>query len=278
MENKSQPHSSELQALIAAIPHELSLSSPTTTTKSGSSIGDISSTSSTYLFPHVSDMAALSMLSLSSYPSLFGGLPFFPSLPYLNANLPPHATIESLGLINSAMYQDQRDVVSAMCSPAPSAPNIDTRPRAFSSAATLQHPKPAADQEKRRKRSRKSEPVPPAVSVATDSNMSSTSSKSSTSSGTSSSILMRLVEEDDVPIKKPITVTKEDEEAVQRKVAEFLKKHPIFYDINYDVDYDENGVRRPLRQIIRDEDLPDEAEPDSPFRHFPKKKANNLNP
>ncbi|UMM34494.1 hypothetical protein L5515_007547 [Caenorhabditis briggsae] len=208
-------------------------------------------------------MAALSMLSLGAYPGLFPGFPLLSTLPYLNLN--PNSTIESLGLINSALYQQQKDV-QAMMNAATSnslAATLaaDGRPRAFSSAATLQHVK---DQEKRRKRTRKCEPALP----ITTSTITCSSNSSPSSSTTVTSVLRTLVEDDDSDVHpnkvRPIQVTPEEEEEIRRKTQELLNNVP---KQTVEPEVSSNG---PLRRLIRDEDLPDEVGPDSPFRHYPK--------
>uniref|UniRef100_A0A1I7SYL9 Uncharacterized protein n=1 Tax=Caenorhabditis tropicalis TaxID=1561998 RepID=A0A1I7SYL9_9PELO len=252
--------SAEIQALIAALPNDLTLN-PATSKPSSTSGSDLSaSTSSSCIFPQLNDMAALSMLSLGGYPGLFPGFPLLSTLPYLN--LPTTSTIESLGLINSALYQQQKDVQAALCTP----PNpltaglaADGRPRAFSSAATLQHSK---DPEKRRKRTRKEPALPVTTSTIT------CSSNSSPSSSCTASVLRTLVEDDDADVHpnkvRPIQVTKDEEELVRQKTLELLKAMPR-QEIAPEV-----SANGPLRRLIRDEDLPDEVGPDSPFRHYPK--------
>ncbi|KAF1751778.1 hypothetical protein GCK72_018332 [Caenorhabditis remanei] len=257
----SQLGSAELQALIAALPHDLTIN-PATSKQSSSSSSDLSaSNSSSCIFPPLSDMTALSMLSLGAYPGLFPGFPLL-SLPYLS--LPPNSTIDSLGLINSAIYQQQKDAQAAMCAPSNALAATlaaDGRPRAFSSAATLQHVK---DQEKRRKRTRKCEPALP----ITTSTITCSSSSSPSSSSTMTSVLRTLVEDDDAEVHpnkvRPIQVTPEEEEQVRKKTAELLKAMP---KQSLEPEVSSNG---PLRRLIRDEDLPDEVGPDSPFRHYPK--------
>uniref|UniRef100_A0A8R1HLX3 Uncharacterized protein n=1 Tax=Caenorhabditis japonica TaxID=281687 RepID=A0A8R1HLX3_CAEJA len=266
----SQLGSAELQALIAALPHDLTINSGNTSKATSVSTSDLStSTSSSCIFPQLNDMTALSLLSLSAYPSMFPGFPLLSSLPYLNGTLPPHSTIESLGLINSALYQQQKDVHASMTSPMNSLTvslASDGRPRAYSSAATLQHSK---DHEKRRKRSRKPEFVPPPTT-----NTITCSTSSSPANSAMSSVLRTLVEDDDVHPNKvrPIQVTKEEEELVRRKTQELLKSVPLHQREEVPV---ENG---PLRRLIRDEDLPDEVGPDSPFRHYPKYQVHNKSP
>ncbi|CAO4379117.1 unnamed protein product [Caenorhabditis nigoni] len=259
----SQLGSAELQALIAALPHDLTLN-PTSSKPSSSSGSDLSaSNSSSCIFPPLNDMAALSMLSLGAYPGLFPGFPLLSTLPYLTLN--PNSTIESLGLINSALYQQQKDV-QAMMNAATSnslAATLaaDGRPRAFSSAATLQHVK---DQEKRRKRTRKCEPALP----ITTSTITCFSNSSPSSSTTVTSVLRTLVEDDDSDVHpnkvRPIQVTPEEEEEIRRKTQELLNNVP---KQTVEPEASSNG---PLRRLIRDEDLPDEVGPDSPFRHYPK--------
>lgn len=157
----------------------------------------------------------------------------------------------------------------------------DGRPRAFSSAATLQNTK---DHEKRRKRSRKSEQVhPPTTSTITCS-----SNSSPASSSTMSSVLRTLVEDDDVyPNKvRPIQVTKEEEEMVRQKTQECkLPMHPfcsydqllaVLKSMPRQEIAPEVSANGPLRRLIRDEDLPDEVGPDSPFRHYPKYQVQKL--
>ncbi|CAI5451859.1 unnamed protein product [Caenorhabditis angaria] len=285
MEHTGSPPitNNDLQTLIASIPRDLSITSGSvTTSKTPSSVGDLSATSSnSCIFPPVNDMAALtSMFTLSGYPQLFNGFPLIPTLPLFNTALPPHATIESLGLINSAIYQQQAQAQSqsqtALSSPSATmnstsnSSKLDSRPRAFSSAATLQHAKPQDLIEKRRKRSRKSDTLLPAVTQSIP--CSTTSSPSTTTvsqnTPTTTSHLRSLLEDDDdidVPHPnkvRPIQVTKEEEELVRKKTQEILKTVPITAPSHLD-----NG---PLRRLIRDEDLPDEVGPDSPFRHYPK--------
>ncbi|CAD6189658.1 unnamed protein product [Caenorhabditis auriculariae] len=258
---------SELQALIAAIPNDLAIvSSASGSSKSNCSLGELSTSasSSSCVFPTIHDMTALSMLSLPTFP-LLGGFPLISPMqltPFGAAALPPHATIESLGLINSHLYhQQQRGALSATSSPAPEpiATSSDTRPRAYSSAATLQHPK----SETRRKRARRANPEP------------ATPPKPVSPCGMPQphSVLRSLVEDDDVtPMKvRPIQVTREEEEFVRRKTAQLLERVPVVPESDEeDANNNSNRHRRPLRQLIRDQDLPDEVGPDSPFRHYPK--------
>ncbi|CAB01503.2 Branchpoint-bridging protein [Caenorhabditis elegans] len=267
----SQLGSAELQALIAALPHDLTLN-PVTSKPSSASSSDLSASTSTSscIFPPINDMTALSMLSLGAYPGLFTGFPLLSTLPYLN--LPPHSTIESLGLINSALYQQQKDVQAAMNSPVnqfTAGLAADGRPRAFSSAATLQHGK---DQEKRRKRTRKMEPSLP----ITTSTITCSSNSSPSSSSITTSVLRTLVEDDDADVHpnkvRPIQVTKEEEDLVRRKTQELLKSMPL-QKLEPEV-----SASGPLRRLIRDEDLPDEVGPDSPFRHYPKYQVHNRSP
>ncbi|VDL70061.1 unnamed protein product [Nippostrongylus brasiliensis] len=118
---------------------------------------------------------------------------------------------------------------------------VDSRPRAFSSAAALQRPK----------RSRKAQ------------------------ADEQSSVLRMLVdEEDDAPLKlRPST--KDLDEKLRQDAAKVLNESspPPAKRASPDrlVDLiDEQPSRIALRRIIRDEDLPDSIGPDSPFRHHPK--------
>lgn len=259
MEQLSQIGGAELQAIIAALPHDLSLT-PATSKPSSASSSDLSAAnSSTCIFPQLNDMAALSMLSLSAYPGLFAGFPLM-SIPYMSLTA-ANSTIESLGLINSALYQQQKDVQAAMAAPSnhlTATITADGRPRAFSSAATLQH---AKNPEARRKRTRKCEPALPVTT-------STISCSSRSSPSTTTSVLRTLVEDDDTDVHpnkvRPIQVTPEEEREIRRKTQELLKTVP---KQAMEAEVNANG---PLRRLIRDEDLPDEVGPDSPFRHYPK--------
>lgn len=264
----SQLGAAEIQALIASLPTDLTLNATSSKPSSASSSDLSASNSSSCIFPPLSDLQALSMLSLGAYPALFPGFQLL-SLPYLN--LAGTNTIESLGLINSALYQQQKEVQAALS--APSNPLIaglsaDGRPRAFSSAATLQNVKD--QQEKRRKRTRKCD-----VIVPTTTSTITCSSNSSPSSSTTTSVLRSLVEDDEVDVHpnkvRPIQVTPEEEELVRRKTQEVLQTLPR-QEIHPEV-----SANGPLRRLIRDEDLPDEVGPDSPFRHYPKYQVQNRN-
>ncbi|EGT33336.1 hypothetical protein CAEBREN_06543 [Caenorhabditis brenneri] len=257
----AQLGAAEIQALIAALPTDLTINANATKPNSASSSDLSAANSASCIFPPLSDLQALSMLSLGAYP-LLPGFPLL-SLPYLN--IPGINTIENLGLINSALYQSQKEVQAALSAPSVAAAlAADVRPRAFSSAATLQNVKD--QQEKRRKRTRKCDPVmPPTTSTITC----SANTSPSTSAPVQTSVLRSLVEDDEPDVHpnkvRPIqVVTPEEEELVRRKTQELIRAIPRQ---EAQPEVSPNG---PLRRLIRDEDLPDEVGPDSPFRHYPK--------
>ncbi|KAK6040731.1 hypothetical protein COOONC_21764 [Cooperia oncophora] len=124
----------DLQALLATMPDFSKMSSFSNMPKSNSS-ADIptSQQQQSLLFPSIpSDQ--LAALSLGIFP--LHGFPMFPLLPMtpMTSTLPPHSTIESLGLMTS---NNLRQTTSTAMGP----PALDSRPRAFSSAAALQRPK-----------------------------------------------------------------------------------------------------------------------------------------
>ncbi|PIO68989.1 hypothetical protein TELCIR_09205 [Teladorsagia circumcincta] len=138
-------------------------------------------------------------------------------------------------------------------------PVLDSRPRAFSSAAALQRPKPTATPEKRRKRSRKAQEEE------------------------QSSVLRMLVDEEDDPpirIRQPPSTSDLDEK-LRKDAAKVLSASspPPVVAKRSSPERLADLIEEPaiaLRRIIRDEDLPDSIGPDSPFRHHPKYQRKQL--
>ncbi|VDO47430.1 unnamed protein product [Haemonchus placei] len=234
----------DLQALLATMPDFSTLPSLSTMPKDGANT-EIPTSQQSLLFPSIPH-DQLAALSLGLFP--LQGFPMFPLLPMtpMTSSLPPHSTIESLGLMtNSAL----RPKTSSVIGP----PVLDSRPRAFSSAAALQRPKPTTTPEKRRKRSRRAQEEE------------------------QSSVLRMLVdEEDDAPltIRQPPS-TKDLDEKLRKDAAKVLSASspPPPAAKRTSPERLADLIEEPaiaLRRIIRDEDLPDSIGPDSPFRHHPK--------
>ncbi|KAJ1361172.1 hypothetical protein KIN20_020365 [Parelaphostrongylus tenuis] len=235
----------DLQALLATMPDFSMLPSLSTMPKDSTSTSDIPTSQSILFAPIPNDQ--LAALSLGLFP--LPGFPMFPLLPMnpLASTVPPHSTIESLGLMTS------NNLRQSAYSMAP--PSVDSRPRAFSSAAALQRPKQSATPERRRKRSRKTQ-----------------------GEAYESSVLRMLVDEDDdTPIKIHQPATRDLDEKLRTDAAKVLnetspplaKRASPERSVNL-MDEGQSPSRIALRRIIRDEDLPDSIEPDSPFRHHPK--------
>ncbi|WKY09343.1 hypothetical protein Q1695_002031 [Nippostrongylus brasiliensis] len=232
----------DLHSLLATMPDFSMLPSLSTVPKDSTTGAEIP-TSQQLLFPPIPN-DQLAALSLGLFP--IAGFPMFPLLPMapMTSTLPPHSTIESLGLMTNNSFRQS----TSMAPPA-----VDSRPRAFSSAAALQRPKQSSSPEKRRKRSRKAQ------------------------ADEQSSVLRMLVdEEDDAPLKlRPSTKDLDEKLRQDAAKASVLNESspPPAKRASPDrlVDLiDEQPSRIALRRIIRDEDLPDSIGPDSPFRHHPK--------
>ncbi|KHJ77463.1 hypothetical protein OESDEN_22917 [Oesophagostomum dentatum] len=293
MNNNGSPASSiaptlDLQALLATMPefsmmnnlqNNLAKDRPTTE-------ASIPTTQS-LLFPPIPN-DQLAALSLGLFP--LSGFPMFPLLPMgpmSSSALPPHSTIESLGLMTNL-----RQSTSAT-SLAPPTTAVDTRPRAFSSAAALQRPKQATTPERRRKRSRKTQEEENEGSV----------------------LRMLMNEEDDAPIKiRQQAPTKDLDEKLRQDAAKGeMCSEPAAFSMGPGfrcarmgrrmrfflasvlsasspppakraspdrlaelIEEPDEPSKFALRRIIRDEDLPDSIGPDSPFRHHPKYQKNLL--
>uniref|UniRef100_A0A1I7WQC0 BHLH domain-containing protein n=1 Tax=Heterorhabditis bacteriophora TaxID=37862 RepID=A0A1I7WQC0_HETBA len=249
----STPSVIDLQALLASMPEFPMLPALPPMGKAGPSGAD--EDSQLPLFPavqndHLAAALSLSMFNLPGFPMFpIGGMPnVLPnlSLAPMSGSLPPHSTIESLGLITPNLHL--RPTVSAMASPV----QAEIRPRAFSSAATLQHPK-SSTPDKRRKRSRKADDE-------------------------SSVLRMLMNEEDDAPLKlRTQPICKEEEQKIRLDAARVSvlsasASHPLAKRASPErtIDFSTSTQHMPLRRIIRDQDLPDSVGPDSPFRHHPK--------
>ncbi|VDM53821.1 unnamed protein product [Angiostrongylus costaricensis] len=258
----------DLQALLATMPDFSMLPSLSNMPKDSTATTDIP-TSQPILFPPIPN-DQLAALSLGLFP--LPGFPMFPLLPMtpLSSTVPPHSTIESLGLMTSSVsgsipvsssllvhqiisyitvFQNLRQRAYTMAPP-----SVDSRPRAFSSAAALQRPKQAATPERRRKRSRKAQ-----------------------GEVHESSVLRMLVdEEDDTPIKIHQPATRDLDEKLRMDAAKVLNESnpPLAKRTSPERAANpaegQSPSRFALRRIIRDEDLPDSIGPDSPFRHHPK--------
>ncbi|KAK6009079.1 hypothetical protein OSTOST_26022 [Ostertagia ostertagi] len=240
----------DLQALLATMPDFSKLPPLPNMPKDGSNT-DTSTSQQSLLFPSIpSDQ--LAALSLGLFP--LHGFPMFPLLPMgqVSSTLPPHSTIESLGLMtNNSLRQSTSSAMGL--------PVLDSRPRAFSSAAALQRPKPTATPEKRRKRSRKAQEEE------------------------QSSVLRMLVdEEDDAPIRiRQPPSTSDLDEKLRKDAARVLSASspPPVAAKRASPERLADLIEEPaiaLRRIIRDEDLPDSIGPDSPFRHHPKYQRKQL--
>ncbi|KJH45180.1 hypothetical protein DICVIV_08794 [Dictyocaulus viviparus] len=233
----------DLQVLLSTMPDFAKLTS-LTNMKNSTSNANIS-TSQSLLFPSIPN-DQLAALSLGLFP--LPGFPMFPLLPMtpLGSSLPPHSTIESLGLMTNANFRQNVYTMKPI--------SLESRPRAFSSAAALQRPKPATTPERRRKRSRKAQ-----------------------DEEQESSVLRMLVdEEDDTPIKIRQLATRDLDEKLRIDAARVLSEsNPISAkkassNCLAELIEEQPSTRVALRRIIRDEDLPDSIGPDSPFRHHPK--------
>uniref|UniRef100_A0A0K0CSS8 BHLH domain-containing protein n=1 Tax=Angiostrongylus cantonensis TaxID=6313 RepID=A0A0K0CSS8_ANGCA len=236
----------DLQALLATMPDFSMLPSLSNMPKDSTSTTDIP-TSPSILFPPIPN-DQLAALSLGLFP--LPGFPMFPLLPMtpLSSTVPPHSTIESLGLMTSSNLRQSAYTMAP--------PSVDSRPRAFSSAAALQRPKQAATPERRRKRSRKAQ-----------------------GEVHESSVLRMLVdEEDDTPIKIHQPATRDLDEKLRMDAAKASvlneSSPPLAKRASPEraanLAEAQSPSRIALRRIIRDEDLPDSIGPDSPFRHHPK--------
>ncbi|KAK6755475.1 hypothetical protein RB195_014069 [Necator americanus] len=256
MNNDGSPASTiaptlDLQALLATMPEFSMMNNlQNNMPKERSAAENSIPTSQSLLFPTIpSDQ--LAALSLGLFP--LSGFPMFPLLPMgpmSTSALSPHSTIESLGLMTNNLRQTASATSSSMMPP-----SLDSRPRAFSSAATLQRPKPTTTPERRRKRSRKTQEEENEGSV----------------------LRMLMDEEDDTPIKiRQQAPTKDLDEKLRMDAAKALvlsgSSPPPAKRASPDclTDLIEEPTRIALRRIIRDEDLPDSIGPDSPFRHHPK--------
>ncbi|EYC01116.1 hypothetical protein Y032_0110g172 [Ancylostoma ceylanicum] len=158
MNNDGSPASTiaptlDLQALLATMPDFSMMNNLQNSMPKDRSTGENSiPTSQSLLFPTIPN-DQLAALSLGLFP--LPGFPMFPLLPMGpmgTSGLPPHSTIESLGLMTNNLRQSTSTTATSMAPP-----SLDIRPRAFSSAAALQRPKQAATPERRRKRSRKTQ-------------------------------------------------------------------------------------------------------------------------
>ncbi|KAK5970473.1 hypothetical protein GCK32_003534 [Trichostrongylus colubriformis] len=232
----------DLQALLSSMPDFTKLPSMSNVPKHSSST-DIPTSQQSLLFPN-DQLAALSLglFPMNAFP-MFSLLPMGP----MASTVPPHSTIESLGLMTNNCLRQSTSTMGP--------PVLDSRPRAFSSAAALQRPKPTTTPEKRRKRSRKAQEEE------------------------QSSVLRMLVDEEDdvpIPIRQPPSM-KDPDEKVRRDAAKAsvlsASSSPRLAAKRTSPERLANLIEEPampLRRIIRDEDLPDSIGPDSPFRHHPK--------
>ncbi|KIH53061.1 hypothetical protein ANCDUO_16822 [Ancylostoma duodenale] len=256
MNNDGSPASTiaptlDLQALLATMPDFSMMNNLQNSMPKDRSTGENSiPTSQSLLFPTIPN-DQLAALSLGLFP--LPGFPMFPLLPMGpmgTSGLPPHSTIESLGLMTNNLRQSTSTTATSMAPP-----SLDIRPRAFSSAATLQRPKQAATPERRRKRSRKTQEEENEGSV----------------------LRMLMDEEDDTPIKiRQQAPTKDLDEKLRMDAAKVLSVSSpppakrASPDRLADLIEEQPQTTIALRRIIRDEDLPDSIGPDSPFRHHPK--------
>ncbi|CAJ0590532.1 unnamed protein product [Cylicocyclus nassatus] len=245
------PTALDLQALLATMPDFSLMSSMQNLNKdSRPNAENPIPTSQSLLFPPIPN-DQLAALSLGLFP--LSGFPMFPLLPMGpmgTTALPPHSTIESLGLMTNLRQSTSGTTLTPQAA-------LDVRPRAFSSAAALQRPKQTNSPERRRKRSRKTQEEENEGSV----------------------LRMLMDEEDDTPIKIRQQPTKDLDEKLRMDAAKAsvlnASSPPPAKRASPDrlaelIEEPDEPSKTVLRRIIRDEDLPDSIGPDSPFRHHPK--------
>ncbi|CAI4229754.1 unnamed protein product [Auanema sp. JU1783] len=164
--------------------------------------------------------------------------------------LPPHSSFGFLSNMNQL-----RSSVSALPSPVSSNNQItpDVRPRAFSSAATLQNTRESPI-ERRRKRSHRMEAPAKPIAIRP-------------MRGEGSSVLRHLVETEDEPnqIRLPPIPTSQDEFKLRMDMA----KVSVLNNNDHNAKKSQE-IGKGIRRIIDDQDLPESVGPDSPFRHHPK--------